>query len=32
MVRAVRPAAAVMQDLVAGAERVLARAGGFVQG
>ncbi|MCB4823685.1 NAD(P)H-dependent flavin oxidoreductase [Roseicella aerolata] len=32
MVRAVRPAAAVMQDLVSGAERVLARAGGFVQG
>ena len=32
MVRAVRPAAAVMQDLVAGAEQVLGRAGGFVQG
>jgi nitronate monooxygenase len=32
LVRAVRPAAAVMQDLVAGAEQVLGRAGGFVQG
>ena len=32
MVRAVRPAAAVMQDLVAGAEQVLGRAGGFIQG
>lgn len=32
MVRAVRPAAAVMQDLVAGAEQVLARATGFIQG
>jgi NAD(P)H-dependent flavin oxidoreductase YrpB (nitropropane dioxygenase family) len=32
MVRAVRPAAAVMQDLVAGAEQVLGRATGFIQG
>jgi NAD(P)H-dependent flavin oxidoreductase YrpB (nitropropane dioxygenase family) len=32
MVRAVRPASAVMQDLVAGAEQVLGRATGFIQG
>lgn len=32
LVRAVRPAAAVMQDLVVGAETVLARVGGLVRG
>ena len=32
MVRSVRPAASVMQDLVAGAEQVLGRATGFIQG